>query len=351
MRHVPALDGLRGIAILAVLLCHFSARYSGFLRPLYLGWAGVDLFFVLSGFLITTVLVETRGAPGYYRNFYARRVLRIFPLYYAALAVLMMGGLALEPGALWLWFYGGNVQIAMNGWIANHGHGWISANHFWSLSVEEHFYLAWPLVIAMVPPARMRRVCLGIAVAALAYRCALVGCEHWIAAGENYLAAYVSTPARVDGIALGALVAVLRREGRFAALARHAPVVAAAGAALVIGWCGSAGPGWERSAVVETVGHSVLALTFVAVLVLVLDGGTAARICSAAWLRFLGRYSYGIYVIHLPVACWLDAYPQPPWWIDVPAKVGLSIGLALVSWHLLEKRCLALKRHFEARST
>ena len=152
--HLPALDGLRGLAILLVLLRHFtegaelrskSGRWLA--AALDAGWIGVDLFFVLSGFLITGILLEARRSQHYFRNFYVRRTLRIFPLYYGVLAVIFgiapwLGWLVPEVGPeehsqAWLWAYGTNIIMSWTG-SPLLKHGWLNLNHFWSLAVEEH---------------------------------------------------------------------------------------------------------------------------------------------------------------------------------------------------------------------
>src|SRR5579862_7894518 len=153
--HYPALDGLRGVAILSVMVEHLAPRLlaGG-------GWVGVDLFFVLSGFLITGVLLDGKDDPHRGRTFYVRRALRIFPLYYATLALITFGPLAkalalgLSAQTLgWYWIYGTNWQIALG--MAHIG-GPIA--YFWSLAVEEQFYLIWPLIIWHTQPKTAKRI-------------------------------------------------------------------------------------------------------------------------------------------------------------------------------------------------
>src|SRR5467141_1688790 len=184
--HVPALDGLRGLAIIMVLFVHFVGACqpeSAFERILIKGsnygvW-GVDLFFVLSGYLITGILYDSKGSAHYYRNFYVRRILRIFPLYYGVLFLLFfvfplfpsVYPTGLEESArhqAWVWPFGVNLFIALRGWWAL---PYIS--HFWSLAIEEHFYLLWPLVVFSFRRETLERICLGVIVAALALRIGL----------------------------------------------------------------------------------------------------------------------------------------------------------------------------------
>ena len=188
-KHFPELDGLRGLAILLVLATHYVmvAPTANFLeRGLKSicnhGWAGVDLFFVLSGFLITGILYDCKGQENYFKNFYVRRFLRIFPLYYGFLTVLLLGMLAAkiafsQAGGgphltnLWdvqpyLWTYTFNLACAF-------GHGSAHLGQLWSLSVEEQFYLVWPLVIFVCPRKAAVRVCVALIFAALLLRLAL----------------------------------------------------------------------------------------------------------------------------------------------------------------------------------
>jgi peptidoglycan/LPS O-acetylase OafA/YrhL len=175
--HIPALDGIRGIAIIAVMVFHFflfgglspQNKIDGiFYAVAKMGWAGVDLFFVLSGFLITGILHDSRGNDGFFRIFYARRFFRIFPLYYGALVlflvVLPLSGAAwkaLETGPkeqFWLWAYVTNIRIALdNDW----GRVPKALIHFWSLAVEEQFYLAWPFLVYFASRRVVLRLCAG----------------------------------------------------------------------------------------------------------------------------------------------------------------------------------------------
>ncbi|HBE71568.1 MAG TPA: acyltransferase, partial [Planctomycetaceae bacterium] len=168
-RHISQLDGLRGLAILLVTVYRFAKEIpeSALLSPIKavcgVGERGVDLFFVLSGFLITGVLIESIGQPKAYRNFLARRSLRIFPLYFMALGGLLAisaystfyrGVFAqAERNQVYLWSYLTNIKMS---WEAEWCFG--SLDHFWSLAVEEHYYLFWPLVVLCLPLRRLPRV-------------------------------------------------------------------------------------------------------------------------------------------------------------------------------------------------
>jgi peptidoglycan/LPS O-acetylase OafA/YrhL len=172
-QRIPALDGIRGLAIALVMFHHFTL-YGG-MRPDFVldkvyrhvalvGWVGVDLFFVLSGFLITGILHDSRSDRHYFRNFYMRRTLRIFPLYYGVLAatflvlplVLDVSGSCREllRDQAWYWTYLINVQIGLDYWPSCFVLG-----HFWSLAVEEQFYLVWPLLLYLLGRRGMLALC------------------------------------------------------------------------------------------------------------------------------------------------------------------------------------------------
>src|SRR5688572_4444796 len=210
---IPALDGLRGIAIILVMLHHFT-----YIRPtsgidgliggvLFFCWSGVDLFFVLSGFLITGILLDTRGSERYFSTFYARRTLRIFPLYYLVLFVALivlpqfpavnsvLVGSDNSPPQWPYWFYVTNFAIADGGWV----HGWVDVA--WSLAIEEQFYLVWPLLIWLCRPRLFALLCAVILVAEPIAR------VYARATDVPSLSIFVLPWFRLDGFATGALLA------------------------------------------------------------------------------------------------------------------------------------------------
>ena len=216
--HLPVLDGVRGAAILMVLCVHFigdAPAYTAMERALVkvanYGIWGVDLFFVLSGFLITGILYDSKGSPRYFRDFYVRRTLRIFPLYYGVLVILFLVLPALPapyPPALaesahhqaWLWLYSSNVYLAIHrAWVLPY------VGHFWSLAVEEQFYLIWPLVVLSFGRRWLLRICVVVAVLALALRTGLS------AAGAGDVAQVVLTPCRFDALCAGGFLALAVR--------------------------------------------------------------------------------------------------------------------------------------------
>ncbi len=364
---IPALDGLRGIAILLVMLNHFThdAGQSHVTVPVLRqiaesAWCGVDLFFVLSGFLITGILWQARDADGYFRNFYMRRVLRIFPLYYGALALVFfiaplvhpftpaMREMAANQG--WLWLFSGNILMGLRGdWVFDVG--WVNIGHFWSLAVEEHFYLVWPALVFFLKKRDLMAVCAFAVVVAFTSRV-------WLRLVEgDPVGAFVLTNARMDALAIGSFIAlVVRSEGGGAALVRPAFIagtLSALGLAGVIVICGGH-LDWAHWAD-QTVGFTLLAAFFGALLVLVVylpADSLWGRFWASPILRFFGKYSFGLYVFHhllLPFTPRLFPIDRIGVTAHVLLAMALSLLIALASWHGYEKHFLRLKRFFPYR--
>jgi peptidoglycan/LPS O-acetylase OafA/YrhL len=359
--HIPALDAIRGLAIVIVTLYRFGGGGEGPARAIEhsalidLGQRGVDLFFVLSGFLITGILFDAKGREHYFRNFYVRRALRIFPLYYGALAgaLFMLPALATHTAAdfqpaiddqAWLWLYGANVLQAIRGaWCLG------PLNHFWSLAIEEHFYLLWPTVIYCTSRQTAMRLCGLLFISSVAARAA------WLVAGGNDVAAEALTPLRMDGLVLGGWIALAARSpgglGRLAALAKPAlclllPV------ALLADLTGRRMLGLPDAAWAGACG---------ALLILVVAAtrqSPLAHIGSSGVLQFFGKYSYAMYVFQLP----LIYLVAPLFTADALANslgnpllgqaayaailFAITTLAALASWQLFEKRLLELKHRF-----
>jgi peptidoglycan/LPS O-acetylase OafA/YrhL len=338
--YIPELDGLRGLAILFVLVCHFGYLFPESARDwLSLGWVGVDLFFVLSGFLITRILLTSRGEPAYFRNFYLRRAIRIFPLYF-----LFVGGyfFLLLPAAhrhglilnrsgtdqLWFWSYLAN-------WHTGSAHSTLT--HLWSLAIEEQFYFAWPLIVALVSPKRLGSVCLGLILLSPAVRTFLIW--HF---GFGREASFF-TVCRMEGIALGALLASGFRvpKPRFAIL-----VVAISLVPLL--WRG--GP---NGFAMTVAGVTLVAILFASLLQLVtgqdVSGATGSQMLRSLVLTRLGKYSYAIYLFHILFLTVAVQLRENRGWPATPLFAGgiiASYGVGWLSWQVFEKRVLMLKRYF-----
>jgi peptidoglycan/LPS O-acetylase OafA/YrhL len=365
---LKGLDGVRGLAILSVIAYHtlLIADQPAILPTLWSAvmnstWAGVDLFFVLSGFLITGNLIDARGQDGYFRNFYARRTLRIFPLYYGVLAVVFLAGpLAFFLARLrlpsmystdianqwWLWTY-------LQNYLQSTGpHQLPGFGHFWSLAVEEQFYWVWPLVVFFSGNRALVRVCAGVCVLSPFLRFALLQCclTPW--------AVRELTFTRADTLLFGALAAVLVRESGIASkLSRAAGALAAAAilclAVILVRYH------WlpYESPAMEVVGYSAQGILFAALIyrIAAVEGRLAHWFSNPA-LRWFGKYSYAVYVFQAPLSEAFKAMmrrfiPVAPLWMSVgivfACTTAVSCAAALISWNLLERRFLRLKRYFE----
>jgi peptidoglycan/LPS O-acetylase OafA/YrhL len=298
---IPELDALRAFAVFAVLSHHYLLGYAP-----KLGWMGVDLFFVLSGYFITTILLEARGEQNYYRRFYMRRALRILPLYYLMVGGILLysklasSGVAYEDlvkewgSTLWLWFYAGNIRSALqNAWPPN-----FSLALLWSVQVEEQFYILYPLLIALVPPKHLRKVLTGGIVAALLFRIALA-----LAVPGHWKLQFALMPCRMDNLAMGALIADYVRTSRWPLRSNTTLLLAAAGVMFISVLVYFAGPSWQ-SITMGTIGFTAIGLTgmmFVAWIILN-AGKPSTRFFRLRPLCAAGKISYGVYLLHGPVA-------------------------------------------------
>ncbi|HEX8618837.1 MAG TPA: acyltransferase [Thermoanaerobaculia bacterium] len=355
--HIGALDGLRAGAILLVLLYHLTpGRDSShgvrtlLLKLADIGWSGVDLFFVLSGFLITTKLLAAREDEHRFRDFYVRRALRIFPLYYAALLVLLIlvPALTTFPFAdaraqLPYWLYYSNFRL-----LPLPTDALLPIGHFWSLAIEEQFYLVWPAVIFFCRRRVSIAVCIAIPLMATLLRYAFAS------SGAEWSTTYAWTFCRADGLALGALIAFKRPSLRLSA-------IAAACAAPLCVWAA-----WrDKATLVATslatpdaiVARALLPIAasvmFAALLVFALELRPLSRALSIAPFRTLARYSYGMYIFHFPLMPTLSALILPHFssanvaaLMVFVAGTLVSLGLAMLSYHAFELHFLRLKSRF-----
>jgi peptidoglycan/LPS O-acetylase OafA/YrhL len=350
--HLAQLDGLRALAVLAVCWHHWMPRR----YHLGLNWGalGVDLFFVLSGFLITGILLDCRrtietgeqGIAFTARRFYARRFLRIFPLYYAVLALASVG-LALAPGVLVsLWTYTFNLYGAVRGGLSGS-----LVSHFWSLAVEEQFYLLWPWVVLCLP---RRGVFVAVAVALVL---GPLSRHLMFTHGFPFDATRMITPSCLDLLCGGALVGLLARAHGAAELARH-PAVRLFG--LVAGALALWGV-WIQTRVEGS--HSASALDVLVVYSrwpffawLVLQAarglpGLLGRVLASRPLGYVGQISYGVYVFHA-FALVLDRFglaALPPL-ARLPVYALFTLVVSALSWRFFEAPINALKERFPYRA-
>ena len=374
--HIPALDGLRGIAVLMVLVCHFWDPAESFINLAhpFIGPAlskatsgcrfGVELFFVLSGFLITGILLDSRGNSNYYRAFYMRRLLRIFPLYYVALAAIFLilpkvcnfdlAAQEISSRQFWLWTYLSNGPWSGGAWDNSHI---FHLGHFWSLCVEEHFYLVWPLVVYVVPTRRLTAVCSFGLFVCFALRL-------WQSMPGSPSLLGWSTLTKLDGLFVGALLAMGCRQVAVANQVCHwnrfvmmiSSLITVGLLALPRRW---QGVWWD--VVFEL--PCVICFGSLVVEALRFTNSVPTRILTQGVLRSFGKYSYGIYVIHCLCRPSFQSLFQHEWLLTnlgsplvgqlifYALTISSSYILAFASWHLMEKHFLFLKRYFDYKST
>lgn len=310
--HLPALDGVRGVAVLIVIV-HNAAWIAGESQQLLLklvgaitatGWIGVQLFFALSGFLITGILLDTKDKPQYLRSFYIRRTLRIFPAYYLLLALAFILGPRFVRNNEWAesvrlnqWSY----WVYLQNWVTPF-HGVIRGlSHLWSLAVEEQFYLLWPLVVLLATRRSLIILCLISAVGTPLIRLGLRISQ------LPPITAYEFTIARWDALAAGAIVAVLFRDdgGRRLLAEWQGRVAVLSGLALGVLIAMQHGLQFDDLGT-QVIGQSLVTLLSVSILSYALVSDSQAspkleRLLSLHGLRVLGKYSYAMYLFHVPI--------------------------------------------------
>jgi peptidoglycan/LPS O-acetylase OafA/YrhL len=357
--YLPALDGVRAFAVAAVAMFH-----AGFVGS---GWIGVQIFFVLSGFLITSILLkDTRASlADYLKRFYRRRALRIFPLYFLFLGIVAAASLvygvttAFRQQWPYLLTYTFNFARILDDY--EYPRFW---GHLWSLSIEEQFYLFWPLLVFFVPARRFRWLCWAVILASPVLRWIVEAA--WLASGASDghtgHVIYNLTFCQVDAFASGALLAGRETTAR-RPFARPALVLLAA--TIVTFGAGVANmrlTGGDSSLLTagyplnlptghqSVWGYTLLNFWSASVLAVLLANGAAARVLSWAPFRAVGRISYGVYVWHLPVLVLLRGFAHWPIGARTPAGglallgyLAITFAVSLASYELIEKRFLALK--------
>ncbi len=369
----PALDGLRAIAFLAVFVHHHIYPFYPRYRFLDWGWAGVDLFFVLSGFLITGILFDTLDRPDFFRNFYIRRALRIFPLFYGIWLFLLL----LTPVLHISWT---RANFAMAAYVGNfltasaRVHHWrspsaiffffhgvrshFSMGHLWSLCVEEQFYLVWPAVVWFLRTRKaLLRVCLAVIVI-VPFARAVYGYYQPEMLAASHL--YFATWSRLDTLLCGAAIALWLRGANPSMAKMRVWLTAIAPATLVLllvgqHFFGIRGIEPAEAPFVNIIGFTLIAVGCSALLILALEPGTwFARMLQIKPLVYLGRISYGMYVIHYIFFSFLFDHRRAFAGRHVTFLVPifsflLTLVLASLSFHFLESPFLSLKSRLAPR--
>jgi len=347
---VPALDGIRAVAALMVMCLHFTTLEGipvGLRKASLVGQTGVDLFFVLSGFLITRILLLSRTSGTYFSHFYIRRALRILPLYYLFLVIYFfvrpwLLGIPQAPLAhqVWAWLFLENVPLTFPGLVTD------GPSHYWSLAVEEHFYLLWPLLVFFLARERLQAALWLFVLVPPLVRVVLL----WQGVGVYYF-----TLCRMDGLALGALAACLYRKERMGSralvLVGRALTIALVLALLAMFWKFSG----SHAQWLQVVKLSFIPAFYFGVMMFCLidpASGLLRGALSLAPLRWLGKISYGLYVFH-PLAFSLVArvavISRDPWMVLVTFATFLAVTiiLAFVSYEYFESPILRLKDRFQ----
>jgi peptidoglycan/LPS O-acetylase OafA/YrhL len=393
-RRIPELDGLRGVAILLVLFYHYfqsSTLLPGFLSALgRLSWSGVDLFFVLSGFLIGGILLDARESPNYFKAFYVRRACRILPIYAATLAIFWIARslfdfeLSTNTALLWLfsrpfswYFYATFTQNLSMAYHANLGPAWLGAT--WSLAVEEQFYLTLPFLIRYVRPRRLPYLLSVVIVFAPIFRALL---RIYLAHGE--VGGLVLMPSRADGLMLGVVAAFfLRSEKGWQTVVARKNLLYIAQAILLCGmlWMSVksralpdsylaesstvTGPaaattsittgqtlGLYFRAALSSLNYTWIALFYLCMLLIAITQSQSllARTLRSSGLISIGLIAYGVYLFHEPVLGLSYAFTRGtlPQIIDYSTfaitfcALLFTLGVAKVSWVCFEKPLVRL---------
>jgi peptidoglycan/LPS O-acetylase OafA/YrhL len=339
---IPQLDGVRGIAILLVIIHNTNAFPSLHLDWISrYGWMGVDLFFVLSGFLITGILLDAKQSGAYFKNFYARRCLRIWPLYYSLLIFMLVilpharpseAHMIFERSSPW-WAYPFFVQNFLVP-IPAEAAGPLGVT--WSLAIEEQFYLIWPWFVRYFSSSQIMRIAAGVILFSPPLRFYLA--MHHVNIYSNFFC-------RLDGLMAGALLAAMVRSEGFVPSKR----VRLAGICFLIAACLAA---LTENQHARWICFSMASLASVSLVYLSLFSPSkwVQAIFRNRFLGYTGLISYGLYLLHrLPFDAskiiHLDPYP----WLSFLSVIACSYLLAAASWTFLEKPFLRMKRFFDLR--
>lgn len=361
--YFPGLDGLRGLAILSVMLYHFfDSRFAidqtstWDLNPFRLGWVGVDVFFVISGFLITNILLCQKEHPHYFRNFFLRRTLRIFPLYFGFLFLFftLPSLLSFQMPHSWenlanrqefFWFYLADLYtFCFNSWPE------LSLSHFWSLGIEEKFYLFWPFIIWFFSQTQLRWICVLLFILSISSKLFMLGYHE-----NGILVNYTFPLCRLEGLAAGAYLAILQQRNKeaiqvkgqfwlFLILALYLGIYL-----------------FEKTLAPMTLSMQLIGFPLNAVVGFFIvcsalrPDSLTTHLLNHKTLRLLGKYSYALYLLHLPLLGLITKFNpiskniHPIIFSALPFLLWLflSIFCAWVSWTIWENPFLKLKQRFQ----
>jgi peptidoglycan/LPS O-acetylase OafA/YrhL len=317
---IARLDGTRAIAVLLVVLFHVGYHVT-------YGWAGVQLFFVLSGYLITGILRRTKQDSDYWQTFYKRRAARILP----PLLLLMIFYITFTtnrqiPTILCYTFFAGNFLT----FFPHYGSSVLAP--LWSLAVEEHFYLLWPLAVLLLSRRRLMWLLAGVLIAEPILRA--LATPHF----STFEAIYSFTPFQLDSLAAGSLLALVTEGGEL----RYQREAGWLVLALLPGLALCTVPYRDtNSAIWNAAAYSYLALLFVAFVawVISLESGFFYNLMSSRPLAYLGRISYGVYLYHIPVSAVMHRLA-----LGFPLDMLPTFVLAALSYHFIETPIIAYSK-------
>jgi peptidoglycan/LPS O-acetylase OafA/YrhL len=357
--YIAELDAIRAFGITMVILEHMWPYPRDLSKVLNISWILMDSFFVLSGFLIAGILLDSRSRPDYYRNFYSRRALRILPVYYLLITVLTIGSFLLGSGYLyagiptlykwgspwWFFVYLGNIPMAITGKDPTAVR--FCFTPLWSLQIEEQFYLLFPLLLHRLRLQAIARVLLGLVCFSPLLRIVF----YWFYPANTKLQ-YVFLPCRMEGLALGALVAVRFRMGPWDLPKRKLTVVTLTLVAITFLAAAWGGYSFSNRPFNRTIGDLLSSITFAYVLLwLIRFRGSRLTAClRLSPVRHLSNISYGAYLFHLPIAAALvpisaalgmKALSQG--YLRVVSVFVLTVVVASLSWRFFESPLLRLK--------
>jgi peptidoglycan/LPS O-acetylase OafA/YrhL len=333
LKYEPAFDGIRAVAIIFVFLDHaWESSFPG-------GWAGVDIFFVLSGYLITTLLTEELSERGTidYLNFYVRRILRLWPAFAAFLFVVVLEISIGKNANTWSFGAVALSSIYMMNW--NRAFVWwgeYKIGHTWSLAMEEQFYLLWPALLAFIFFRRPISFVVALIIVMVTWRCFLA------LNGADPERTYNGFDTHGDALLIGCLLALLTRQNPDLTIKLSGMWLVASGGLLAILLFVP-----HRTVLTQTAGLSIAALLSAVMIANVRCETPLKPFLSVRPLVYMGKISYGFYLWHYPIVMGLAKYGNT----GKIAAFMIAFGVASASYHWLELPFLRLKKHFAPRST
>lgn len=354
------LDGLRGLAVIVVVLAHYLAEVPHGFFPFSLGWLGVDVFFALSGFLIAGILIDNRGCANYFSTFYIRRSCRIFPIYFLFIPplVLLIHQLR-QSDCNWL-----EQPLPMAGYLTytqnflmawtNHDGG-LSLIPTWTLSVEEQFYMLLPLLVMLVPKRMLLKTFLLLIVVAPVLRSALL--YHF---GSDHLSVKCLLPCRWDTLFWGAIAAIVWREENLKSVVLRNNGRLLKAVLIIAIWVVPLmlfSKKFTDIPVRLSIGLTIIGLGSASYILLIVSKNASGKLLLSKPLRFFGSISYGLYLVHQPMLVMMHGFilgTRPdvetmPQILTTLTAIPLSVGVAWLSWTFFESKIVGYGHNFKYR--